>query len=183
MGKHCNRTVHISACLAILFACFSGISYLVMRSMRNKVLLDLDEYFEIKRDWETNPFTAVTIVRAEDECPASHPALVISDYWQGLEIVCFCSSASGFSTSIGQACDGDRAESTKCETREAIPSMFLPVLNGYKVCGDRSADPFHKVQRPIDNGQGELYCPQGTLPCDESIFETPILKEDAIADP
>ena len=61
--------------------------------------------------------------------------------------------------------------------------MYLSVLNGFKVCGDRFADPFYKVQRPVENGNGQLICPEGTLPCDETIFETPILKSEALADP
>ena len=47
----------------------------------------------------------------------------------------------------------------------------MGVLNGQKVCGERGGDAFKKVKRPIDeSGKGYLWCPAGTIPCDDSIF-------------
>ena len=64
MGKHCDRMVHVTACLATLLAGMSCVAYFVIQGMREKILLNLEEYREVTHDWDTVPYTEVAIARA-----------------------------------------------------------------------------------------------------------------------
>lgn len=130
MGKHCDRSVHVTACIATLFAALSSVSFIVISGMRKETLLNLDEYNEIVHEWDTVPYTSVAIVKAEDSCPGTHPSLMIYDVWPGLEIVCYCEPSADYETVFGEQCEDDRASSTKCNERDAIPTMYMGVLNG-----------------------------------------------------
>ena len=117
-------------------------------------------------EWDTIPFTSVAIVKAEDQCPILHPTLVITDTWPGLDIMCYCEPSADFDTVYRSFCEEERAASTKCKNRDAIPTMYLGVLQGQKVCGKHGGTSFKKAQRPVDQGNGYLLCPAGTVPCD-----------------
>ena len=58
--------------------------------MREKTLLNLDEYSELVHEWDTSPYISVALVKAEDPCPASHPSLMFYDNWPGLDVMCYC---------------------------------------------------------------------------------------------
>lgn len=62
--------------------------------------------------------------------------------------------------------------------------MYLGVLNNYKICGKRDGDPFYKAKRPIVDAQDKLNCPEGTVPCDDSVFteDVPVAKAEVLAD-
>jgi hypothetical protein len=62
MGKHCDRMIHVTACMSIIFAILGGITYLILREMREEILINLDEYSELKTEWDINPFIDVTLV-------------------------------------------------------------------------------------------------------------------------
>ena len=129
MGKHCDRCVHVTGCIGTLFAVLASVSFIVIQSMRQQTLLNLDEYNEIVHEWDTRPFTEVAIVKAEDPCPPSHPALLIYDNWPGLDIMCHCEPSADFETVYHSMCEEERAESTKCTDREAIPTLYMGILN------------------------------------------------------
>ena len=148
MGKHCDRSVHVTACIATLFSILASVAYIVITEMRKKSLLNLDEYSELVHEWDTSPFVAIVIVEAEDPCPDSHPALMFYDNWPGLDVMCYCEPSADYESVYGVACEDDRADSTKCETREAIPTMYMGVLNNQKVCGRRGANAFKIAKRP-----------------------------------
>ena len=170
MGKHCDRCVHVTACIATLFAILSSVAFIVLAGMREETLLNLDEYHEIVHEWDAIPYVSVAIVKAEDRCPVSHPSLLIYDSWPGLEIKCYCEPSAEFKTVYGVACLDGRADTTKCITRDAIPTLYMGVLNGQKVCGERGGASFKNAKRPIDQGNGYLKCPADTVPCDEDVF-------------
>ena len=128
-------------------------------------------------EWDTTPYISVALVKGEDPCPISHPSVMIYDNWPGLEIMCYCEPSADYDTQYRVSCDGDRTDTTKCYEREAIPTLYMGVLNDYKVCGERGGDPFKKAQRPVDNGRGFLECPAGTIPCDSDAF--PVEEEPA----
>ena len=98
MGKGCNKMVHVSACVSVFFALVSGALYLILRGMRSNVLLNLAEYRQLKREWETVPFVEVVVSPAGEACPWTHPVLVAFDEWPGLDIACSCTSDSEFSS-------------------------------------------------------------------------------------
>ena len=56
--------------------------------------------------------------------------------------------------------------------------MYLGVINGYKMCGQRAGNAFKNAKRPIEDG-GELKCPEYYVPCDSSAF--PVTKAEALA--
>ena len=66
MGKCCNKTVHITACMATILGMLAGAAYIVLLSMRKNVLLNLDEYGEVVHEWGTAPFISVGIVRGDE---------------------------------------------------------------------------------------------------------------------
>ena len=182
MGKHCNKMISCSACLGMIFAFLGGISYLILRGMREAILLDLDEYSEIKTEWETRPFTELTMVPQEQYCPSKFPTLVAWDNWPGLDVMCFCNSDSRYPSTIGTKCEGDRAATTRCSTREALPTLYLGVLDGYKICGRRGAQQFSEAVRPQEGADGNIKCPSGTVPCDPDAFKTPVFKDGLLED-
>ena len=104
--------------------------------------MNLDEYDELKHEWETVPYTSVGIVTADEPCPATHPSLVLCDVWPGKEVACYCEPSADFSSVVGDRCLDEREASTKCATRAAIPTMYLGVVNGFKVCGERGGRSF-----------------------------------------
>ena len=181
MGKHCDRFVHVTACLSTLFAAFSSIAYFVIQGMRDKVLINLEEYREVFHDWETVPFTSVALASGDQGCPVTFPDLVIYDSWPGLEVMCYCIPGSEYSSVVGEACSGTRGGSTKCSSRESIPTMHLGVLNGYKICGRRGGEPFYSAKRPVEDNLGFLVCPENTVACDDSVL--PATVQDSQADP
>ncbi len=142
MGKHCDRMIHVTACLSILFAILGGTSYLILRGMREQVLINLDEYSEIKTEWDTIPFIDVTLMPKDVNCPVHFPALVAWDNWPGLDVMCYCNSEANYGSVVGEPCTGSRADSTRCSTREAVPTLYLGVLDGYKICGRRGGKKF-----------------------------------------
>jgi hypothetical protein len=151
--------------------------------MRQKTLLNLDEYSEVLHEWGTVPFTSVAIVKGEQRCPVTHPALVLADVWPGLDIMCYCEPSADFSTVFKSACLDGRAGSTKCYERQAVPTLYLGVINGYKVCGERGGDPFRNSKRPIVSNKGTMVCPRDTVPCDDSVFKKTVTEEEVLADP
>ena len=156
MGKHCDRWLHVNACISAFFALLSCIAYFVIQGLRDQILLDIGEYSEVVHEWSTVPFTEIAIMEQTRSCPLTHPALVVYDVWPGLDINCYCTPSAEFTTEYGQKCSGARAESTKCFTRNALPTMYLGVLNCYKICGKRDGEPFYRVQRPIADDKGRL---------------------------
>ena len=100
------------------------------------------------------PFIDVTVVQADQFCPQTHPALVAFDIWPGLNQMCYCNNESDLETVYGEGCTGDRRATTKCTGRPAIPTLYLPVLNGYKVCGKRGGKAFREAQRPVVGSDG-----------------------------
>jgi len=130
MGKHCDRTVHVTACIATLFAVMASVSFIVISSMRTQTLLNLDEYNEIVHEWNTVPYVSVALVNAKDPCPNSHPALMFYDNWPGLDIMCYCEPSANYDSVYRVACQDERLETTKCSTREAIPTMYYGILHG-----------------------------------------------------
>ena len=148
MGKKCDRCVHVTGCLSVFFAVLSGIIYFVLGAMRDKILINLGEYNEIKREWETKPFTEMLTVKSTDSCPYSHPVLVAFDEWPGLDIMCSCTSDAEFDSVYGEKCSGERGETSKCKTLQAAPTIYLPIIEGYKVCGKRGGKAFKDVTRP-----------------------------------
>ena len=73
MGKHCNRMTHVVGCIATLFGIFSAVCYMVIQKIRVQTLLNLEEYNEAAREWDTNPFTELTIAPADKSCPPNFP--------------------------------------------------------------------------------------------------------------
>ena len=105
---------------------------------------------------------------ATEECPESYPALVAFDDYPGLDIACSCSPDSKFESEYGTECTGDLFSTRDCETKPAIPTLYLGVIENYKVCGKRGGEPFKTAIRPVSNGSDILRCPEGTVPCDDS---------------
>ena len=101
MGKCCNKTVHLTACIATIVSILAGAGYIVLLSMRKKVLLNLDEYGEVFHEWGTAPFTSVGIVQGNEQCPATHPEMVLYDSWPGLEIACYCDNSTDLESVMG----------------------------------------------------------------------------------
>ena len=64
MGKKCDRMRHVTACIGVFFAIIAGSFYLVLRGMRSNVLLNLAEYRELHREWDTMPFNSMLTVPA-----------------------------------------------------------------------------------------------------------------------
>ena len=181
MGKHCDRMVHVTACMATFFAALSCIAYFVIQGMRDKILLNLEEYREVRHDWETVPYTEVAIGRADRACPVTHPSLVIYDSWPGLEVSCYCIPGADYDSVVGAPCEGARSGSTKCTTREAVPTLNLGVLNGYKICGKRGGEPFKTAKRLVVGSDGFLKCPDNTIACDDTVL--PATAQDVESDP
>ena len=167
MGKHCDRCVHVTACLSVFWGVLSGIIYLVLAAMREQILINLGEYNELKREWDTKPFVEMFPVKSTDSCPRSHPVLVAFDEWPGLDVMCSCTSDAAFESVYGEACSGERGETSKCVTKPAVPTLYLPILDGYKICGKRGGKAFKDVTRPEISQSGVLYCPKDTVPCDK----------------
>ena len=138
MVKHCDKMVHVTACLGVFFAILSGIFYLVLEGMRSQILINLGEYMELKREWDTVPFTSVITIPASQSCPLNHPVLVAFDEWPGLNIACICTSDAPYRSEYGTKCAGKMAESSKCQTLNAIPLVYLGIIDNYKVCGKRA---------------------------------------------
>lgn len=181
MGKCCDRTVHLAGCFATLFAVLSSISYLVLQGLRERTLLNLDEYNEVYREWDTVPYVSVAIVPSKEPCPPTHPSLMLYDSWPGLQLVCYCEPSAEYDTGYNTSCDG---ASSKCSEREAIPNMYYGAINGHKICGARGGRAFKNAQRPQDNGSGILECPTDTLPCDDNVFtNTTVTVDQVLADP
>lgn len=90
------------------------------------------------------------------------------DEWPGLEIACSCTSDAGFSSQYGTACVDERAVTTKCKTLNALPTLFLSVLDGFIVCGKRGGKSFNSAIRPQLGDNDMLACPAETVPCDPS---------------
>lgn len=84
--------------------------------------------------------------------------------------MCYCEPSADYDTVYRTSCQDERAETTKCTTREAIPTLYAGVLHGQKICGERGGQSFKKAKRLEDNGRGYLVCPAGTKPCDDSIW-------------
>ena len=124
--------------------------------MREKTLLNLDEYSEIVHEWDTMPYVSIALVKADDPCPPSHPSLMFYDNWPGLDVMCYCEPSADYDTIYRTSCQDEREETTKCSTREAIPTLYLGVLDNQKVCGERGGAAFKKAKRLEDNGQGFL---------------------------
>ena len=106
--------VHVTACIAVLLAILSGTFYLVLEGMRSQILLDLNEYSEVRREWDTVPFVSVVTVPATKECPFDHPVLVAFDEWPGLNIACSCTDDAAAKSRYGEKCTGRLAETSKC---------------------------------------------------------------------
>jgi len=126
----------------------------------------MGEYNELQREWDTRPFIEMMTIRSSESCPFTHPVLVAFDEWPGLEIKCSCTSDSLFESVIGEACAGERAETSKCKTLPAVPTMYLGIINRYKVCGKRGGKAWRDVTRPVIGANEVVYCPKGTMPCD-----------------
>ena len=141
-------------------------------------MLNLDEYREVKHEWDTVPFVSVALVREDQYCPITHPVLALYDIWPGLDIMCYCEPSATPSTAYGKQCEGDASETQKCITREAIPTMYLGVINGYKMCGKRAGLAFKQAKRPVVDGD-ELKCPEYYVPCDNNAL--PATKAEALA--
>ena len=148
MGKSCNKIVHVTACISVFFALASGALYLILRGMRSNVLLNLAEYHELKREWESVPFVSLLTISGADNCPWTHPVLVAFDEWPGLNVACSCTSDAENSSVYGAPCTDARADDAKCKTLEAIPTLYLGVLDGYKICGKRGGVAFKSAIRP-----------------------------------
>ena len=101
MGKCCNKTVHITGCIATIVSILAAAGYIVLLSMRKNVLLNLDEYGEVVHEWDTATFTSVGIVRGDESCPSSHPEMVLYDSWPGLEISCYCDPSTDLKSVMG----------------------------------------------------------------------------------
>lgn len=56
--------MHVTACLALFFSVLAGGFYLLLRGMRANAQLNLDEFSELKREWDTMPFVSVSVIPA-----------------------------------------------------------------------------------------------------------------------
>ena len=63
-----------------------------------------------------------------------------------------------------------------------MPTIYLGILDGYKICGKRGGMQFRKAIRPVEFRDGSIKCPQNTVPCDKSAFETPVFKDGLLED-
>ena len=96
--------------------------------------------------------------------------------------MCYCEPSSKYDTVYGTGCADGREDTVKCSEKAAIPHMYLGVLNGHKICGRHAGLSFKDVKRPMDDGTGSLFCPEGTEPCDTDALNG-ATTEQVLADP
>jgi len=74
----------------MVFAIVICIEYFSQSSARIDKLVYFDTFYQIARDWTTEPFVDMILVDAERGCPPDIPEVVFYQNWQGLDVQCNC---------------------------------------------------------------------------------------------
>ena len=110
MANECAGFCAVSCCLLqwLMTIVISSMLIAYRKRLPDAWTLDLDSEIktspsQVRYNWLTKPFTDITVVDADDNCPASFPDEVIYNVWPGTRMMCDCIDRS-FEYFLDQEC-------------------------------------------------------------------------------